>query len=147
MANIIIEEFEAKSEISKNRNWTCNWNLPKMETSWSQTYIMIQASNEFLPNMKVEDLVLPFPKSPRTLDSHVWLASYDQIIFTKSWTSKGHISQTIWPNLVGFFPINHIFPPLSKNINIMYQNLANQNGIFWLVSFKIQVWPKVDFLI
>jgi hypothetical protein len=29
MANIIIEEFEAKSEISKNRNWTCNFNCQK----------------------------------------------------------------------------------------------------------------------
>ena len=80
MSNIIMEEFEVKQEISQNRKLTCNWNLPKMETSSPQNYIMIQASNEFLPNMKVEDLVLPFPKSLRTLISHVWLASYDQII-------------------------------------------------------------------
>jgi hypothetical protein len=91
---------------------------------------MIQAPNEFLPNMKVEDLVLPFPKSPRTLNPHVWLASYDRIDFRKSRTSKGHISQTVWPILVGFFPTNHISSPLSKNINFMNQNLANQNGIF-----------------
>jgi hypothetical protein len=51
-----------------------------MESSSPQNYIIIQASNEFLANMKVEDLVLPFPKSPRTLISHLWLASYDQII-------------------------------------------------------------------
>ena len=82
-------------KISQNGNWTCNWNLPKMESLDPQNYILIQASNEFLPNMKVEDLVLPFPKSPRTLNSHVWLASYDRIDFRNSWTSKGHISQTI----------------------------------------------------
>ena len=79
MSNIPSEEFEVKQEISKNRKLTCNWNLPKMETSSPQHYITIQASNEFLPNIKVEDLVLPFPKSPRTLNSHLWLASYDQI--------------------------------------------------------------------
>ena len=84
MSSIIMEEFEARQEISKNRKLTCNWNLPKMESLDPQTYIMIQASNEFLPNMKVEDLVLPFPKSPRTLNSHVWLASYDQFIFNNS---------------------------------------------------------------
>jgi hypothetical protein len=55
-----------------------------MESLDPQTYIMIQASNEFFPNMKVEDIVLPFPKSPRTLNSHVWLASYDQFIFKNS---------------------------------------------------------------
>ena len=80
MSSIHIEEFEAKQEISKNRKLTCNWNLPKMESLDPPNYIIIQASNEFLPNMKVEDLVLPFSKSPRTLNSHVWLASYDQII-------------------------------------------------------------------
>jgi hypothetical protein len=55
-----------------------------MESSSPQIYIIIQASNGILSNMKVEDLVLTFPKSPRTLISHVWLASYDQIIFRKS---------------------------------------------------------------
>jgi hypothetical protein len=39
-----------------------------------------EASNEFLSNMKVEDLALTFPKSPRTSISHVWLKNYDQII-------------------------------------------------------------------
>jgi hypothetical protein len=38
------------------------------------------ASNEILFNMKVEDLALTFSKSPRTSISHMWLASYDQII-------------------------------------------------------------------
>jgi len=32
--------------------------------------------------MKVEDLVLPFSKSPRTPKSHEWFARYGQIIFT-----------------------------------------------------------------
>ena len=80
MSNIHSEEFEVRQEISKNRKLTCNWNLSKMETSSPQHYFIIQASNEFFPNMKVEDLVLPFPKSLGTLISHVWLASYDQII-------------------------------------------------------------------
>ena len=136
MPNTIMEEFEARSWISQNGNWACNWNLLKMESFDPQTYIVIQASNEFLPNMKVEDLVLPFPKSPRTLNSHVWLASYDRIDFRKSWTSKGHISQTIWPILVGFFPTSHIWSPLSKNINFMSPNFTNQNGIFWPISLK-----------
>jgi hypothetical protein len=63
---------------------TCNWKLPKIESFSPQIYIIIQASNEILSNMKVEDLALTFPKSPRTLISHLWLASYDQIIFKKS---------------------------------------------------------------
>jgi hypothetical protein len=116
-----------------------------METFWSSTCIMIQASNEILPNMKVEDLVLPFPKSPRTLNSHVWLASYDRIDFRKSWTSKGHISQTVWPILMGFFPTSHIWSPLSKNINFMSQNFTNQNGIFWLFSFKCKFDQELTF--
>ena len=80
MSNIHSEEFEVRQETSQNRKLTCNWNLPKMESLAPQNYIIIQASNEFFPNMKVEDLVLPFSKSPRTPNSHVWLASYDQII-------------------------------------------------------------------
>jgi hypothetical protein len=51
-----------------------------MESDSPQIYFIIQASNEILSNMKVEDLVLSFPKIPRTLISHLWLASYDQII-------------------------------------------------------------------
>jgi hypothetical protein len=63
---------------------TCNFHLPKMESSSPQNYMSKQASNQILSNMKVEDLALAFPKSPRTLISHFWLASYDQIIFRKS---------------------------------------------------------------
>jgi hypothetical protein len=37
-----------------------------MERFSPQDYIIKQASNEILSSMKVEDLVLPFPKSPRT---------------------------------------------------------------------------------
>ena len=125
---------------------TCNFQLPKMESSSPQLYIIKKASNQIFPNMKVEYLALTFPKSLRTWISHEWLESYDQIIFTKSWTSKGHISQTIWPILVGFFPTNHISSPLSKNINFMYQKSMDQNGIFELDFIKIQVWTKVDFL-
>jgi hypothetical protein len=54
-----------------------------MERSPPQIYIIIKASNQILSNMKVEDLALAFPKSPRTSISHVWLASYDQIIVKK----------------------------------------------------------------
>ena len=106
---------------------------------------MIQASNEFLPNMKVEDLVLPFSKSPRTLKSHVWFARYDQFNFKNLWTSKGHISWTIWPILVGFFPTSSICSPLSKNAFIFHQNLTMQNAIFGLDFIKFQVWKKLTF--
>jgi hypothetical protein len=51
-----------------------------MERSSPQIYMSKKASNKILSNMKVEDLALTFPKSPRTPISHVWLASYDQII-------------------------------------------------------------------
>jgi hypothetical protein len=83
MSKIHSERFEVRQEVSKNRKLTCNWNLPKMESSSPPNYIIIQASNGFLSNMKVEDLALTFPKSPRTLISHLWLASYDQIILKK----------------------------------------------------------------
>jgi hypothetical protein len=69
-----------------------------MESHAPQNYIMNQASNKILPNMKVEDLVLAFPKSPRTLISHLWLASYDQIIFRKCLNSKWHNFHMEWPN-------------------------------------------------
>ena len=82
-------------QTSSLRNWrsdkkfpkivmTCNFQLPKMESHSPQNYMSKQASNKNLSNMKVEYLALAFPKSPRTLISHVWLASYDQIIFRKS---------------------------------------------------------------
>ena len=116
-----------------------------METSWSSTCIMIQASNEFLPNMKVEDLVLPFSKSPRTPKSHVWLSRYDQIIFTNFWTSTSHISWTIWPILVGFFPTSSICSPLSKNAFIIHQNLTMQNAIFGRGFIHFKFDPKLTF--
>jgi hypothetical protein len=37
-----------------------------MERFSPQDYIIKKASNEILSNMKVVDLVLPFPKSPKT---------------------------------------------------------------------------------
>jgi hypothetical protein len=55
-----------------------------MERSSPQLYIIKKASNQILSNMKVEDLALTFPKSHGTSISHLWLASYDQIIFKKS---------------------------------------------------------------
>jgi hypothetical protein len=45
---------------------TYNLKLPKMERFSPQDYIIKNASNEILLNMKVVDLVLPFPKSPRS---------------------------------------------------------------------------------
>jgi hypothetical protein len=59
-----------------------------MESHSPQNYMSKQASNQILSNIKVEDLALAFPKSPRTLISHVWLASYDQIIFKNFGISK-----------------------------------------------------------
>jgi hypothetical protein len=82
---------------------TCNFQLPKMESHSPQNYMSKQASNQNLSNMKVEDLALAFPKSPRTLISHVWLASYDQIIFKNFGISKWHNFQTIWPIWVILF--------------------------------------------
>jgi hypothetical protein len=74
-----------------------------MESRAPQNYFIIQASNQNLSNMKVEDLDLTFPKSPRTLISHLWLASYDQIIFKNFGISKWHIFQTIRPNWLILF--------------------------------------------
>jgi hypothetical protein len=37
-----------------------------MERFSPQDYIIKKASNEILSNMKVEDISLPFPKSPRS---------------------------------------------------------------------------------
>jgi hypothetical protein len=54
-----------------------------MERSSPQIYIIKQASNQILSNMKVEDLALTFPKSPRTSISHLWLKSYGSIIAKK----------------------------------------------------------------
>ena len=51
-----------------------------MERSSPQVYIIMQASNEILYNMKVEDHALTFPKSPRTSISHMWLRRYGSII-------------------------------------------------------------------
>ena len=132
-------------EISKNRKLTCNWNLPKMESLDPQNYIIIQASNEFLPNMKVEDLVLPFPKSPRTLISHVWLASYDQIILKNFWTSKWDNFQTIWPNWVRFFATSHIWHALSKSFITFHQKSSNQNGLFQVHWIKKERGEKLTF--
>lgn len=147
MSNIHSEENKVRQEISQNRKLTCNWILPKMETSSPQHYFIIQASNEFLPNMKVEYLVLPFPKSPRTLNSHVWLASYDQIILKKFWTSKGHNFQTIWPNWVRFFATSHIWCALSKYFITIHQKFTNQNGIFKVVWINLSEVKKLTFKI
>ena len=87
----------------------------------------------------------PISKKSKNTQFPCMVGKYDQFIFKNSWTSKGHISQTIWPNLVGFFPTNHIFPPLSKNINFMSQNFTNQNGIFWPFSFKYKFDQELTF--
>ena len=145
MSNIHSEENKVRQEISKNRKLTCNWILPKMESFAPQIYIIIQVSNEFFPNMKVEDLVLPFPKSPRKLISHLWLASYDQIILKNFWTSKWHIFQTIWPNWVRFFATSHIWCALSKSFITIHQKSSNQNGLFPSAWIKKGVSWKMDF--
>jgi hypothetical protein len=51
-----------------------------MERFSPQDYIIKKASNEILSNMKVEYLSLPFPKSPRSWISHVWLRRYGPIM-------------------------------------------------------------------
>jgi len=118
-----------------------------MESSSPQNYIIIQASNEVLSNMKVEDLALTFPKSLRTLIYHLWLASYDQIILKKFWTSKWHIFQTIWPNWVRFFATSHIWYDLSKSFITIHQKSTNQNGLFQVAWIKNEWGEKMTFQI
>jgi hypothetical protein len=67
---------------------TYNSKLPKMERFSPQDYITKNASNEILLNMKVVDLSLPFPKSPRTSISHLWLKRYDQNMARCTWSFK-----------------------------------------------------------
>ena len=104
-----------------------------MERSSPQIYIIIQASNEILSNMKVEDIALTFLKSPRTSISYMWLASYDQIIVKKFWTSKWDNFHTIWPNWVGFLATISIWHALSKSFIAFHQNSSHKKCIFkWI---------------
>jgi hypothetical protein len=77
-----LKELKSDKEFPK-MGMTCNSHLPKMESFAPQIYFMIQASNQNLSNMKVEDLDLTFPKSPRTQKSHVWFARYGSVNFKK----------------------------------------------------------------
>jgi hypothetical protein len=108
-----------------------------MERSSPQIYIIIQASNGILSNMKVEDLDLTFPKSPRTCISHMWLANYDQIIFKKSWTSRRHNFHTIWPIHVILFWANSIWHALSWSIITFHQISSQKCWHFHLNSIWI----------
>ena len=91
ISNINIEENKVRSKLSKNRKWPIIQICQKWKgfnlTSTSN-YIIKKASNEILLNMKVVDLSLPFPKSPRSSISHVWLRKYDQNMAKCTWRFK-----------------------------------------------------------
>ena len=85
-------------QVKSFQKWkvTCNFKFPKMASfgpTSTQLSNIKEASNEILSNMKVEDLSLPFPKSPRSWISNEWLRSYDQIIAKCAWNFK-------WPYLL-----------------------------------------------
>lgn len=83
ISNINIEEFKVRSRLSKNSRWPVIWTFQEWKDfgpTSTQDYIIKKASNEILSNMKVEDLSLPFPKSPRSWISHVWLRRYGPIM-------------------------------------------------------------------
>ena len=75
-----LKELKSDKKFPK-MEMTCNSHLPKMESYAPQNYFIIQASNQILSNMKVEDLDLTIPKSPRTWKSHIWLSSYGPVNF------------------------------------------------------------------
>ena len=88
ISNIKIEEFEVRSRLSKNSRWPIIWTFQKWQgfgPTSTQYYIIQKASNEILSNMKVEDISLPFPKSPRSWISNVWLRRYDPIMEKSAW--------------------------------------------------------------
>ena len=96
MSNIYLEGFEARSKVSKNGKWHVissfqKWQVFGPHSTWLSN--IKEASNEFLLNMKVEYLSLPFPKSPRSWISNEWLRSYGQIIAKCAWNFK-------WPYLL-----------------------------------------------
>ena len=114
---------------------TCNWKLPKMESFSPQNYMSKNASNEILFHMKVVDLALTFPKSPITWNSHLWLASYDQIIVQKSWISKWHNFWFTRPNGVRLFWANFFWSPLSKTSITCHENSSHKKSIFQVNQF------------
>ena len=78
------------SQIKSFQKWkvTCNSKFPKMASfgpylTWLSN--IKEASNEILSNVKVEDLSLPFPKSPRSWASDEWLRSYDPFTAKYAW--------------------------------------------------------------
>ena len=69
MSNIYLEDFEVKSKVSQNGKWPIISSFQKWKVfgpTSTQLSNIKKASNEFLSNMKVEDLSLPFPESPRS---------------------------------------------------------------------------------
>ena len=88
---IKVEEFEVKSKVSKNGKWPIISTFQKWQVfdpTSTQLSNIKEASNEFLSNMKVEYLSLPFPKSPRSWASDEWLRRYGPIIAKCAWNFK-----------------------------------------------------------
>ena len=115
-----------------------------MERFSPQDYMIKQASNEILSNMKVKDLVLPFLKSPRTWISHVWLESYGSTFAKSIRTSSMHNFWTKRPNGVVLFATFLFWRLLSKtcitshafsshNHLVFYLNFGGKNAI-WKIS-------------
>ena len=90
ITNAYLEEFEVRSKVSKNGKWPViesfqKWQVFGPHSTWLSN---IKASNEFLVNIKVEDLYLSFSKSPRSWASDKWLRRYGQIISKCAWNFK-----------------------------------------------------------
>jgi hypothetical protein len=99
------------------------------------------ASNEILSNMKVVDLAITFPKSPRTWISHLWLASYGLIFVKKSWISTRHNFWFTRPNGVRLFGANFFWSPLSKTSITFHEFCSHKKCIFqvdliWILEGK-----------
>ena len=72
--------------------------------------------------------------------SHVWLASYDPIIFQKCLNSKWHNFHMEWPKWMIFLWANPISHVLSCCIIKIHQKWSRQNVIFQVTSFEFLVW-------
>ena len=116
MSSVYIEDFEARSKVSKNGKWLVissfqKWQVFGSYSTWLSN--IKETSNEILVNMKVEYISLPSPKSPRTCNFHLWLTRYGQINFRKCPNSKWHNSHMEWPNWLVLLWANHIWYVLS----------------------------------
>ena len=107
MSNAYLEEFEVRSKVSKNGKWPVissfqKWQVFGPISTWLSN--IKEASNDFLSNMKVEDISLShFQK----VQDHEYLMNgwgdMIQSLPSVHGTSKGHNFWFITPNLVPLF--------------------------------------------